>query len=95
MNMKPLPFLVGAAMLMIATQAPAQLSAVYCRRRTCNRHTFLGGSVTLGTSFVVLLTPTAIVCPGSGTCTLHIEVSSQFNSLDQEQARIAGSRWTA
>jgi hypothetical protein len=84
MTRKPLPFLVGVAMLMIATQAPAQPGLVLQKTNLRTVTPFLGGSVTLGTSFVLLLTPTAVTCPGSGsdTCTLHIEVSSQINSLD-------------
>lgn len=36
----------------------------------------------IGTSFVGLLTPTTINCPGSTTCTIHVEVSSEINSLN-------------
>jgi hypothetical protein len=84
MNIKPLPSLIGAAMLMIATQALAQNAPGRELQKTNLRAVtpFLGGSVTIPTSFVDLLTPTAIVCPGSSTCTLHIEVSSEINSLD-------------
>ena len=83
MTRKPLPFLIGAAMLMMAMQTMAQDAPGRTLQKT-NLRAFtpiLTGCVTVGTSFVHLLTPTVINCPGS-TCTFHIEVSSDFNSLD-------------
>jgi hypothetical protein len=85
MTRKPFPGLVGAAMLMIAAEALAQnapgrvLKATNLRAFTPS--IFTGECLTVGFSFVHLLTPTVITCPGSSTCTLHIEVSSQGGPL--------------
>jgi hypothetical protein len=86
MTRKPLSFLVGAAVLMIAAQALSQDAPGRVLQKTNLRAVTpfppFSLPVTLGPSFVLLLTPTVVTCPGSSTCTLHIEVSSQINSLD-------------
>ena len=83
MTRKPLPFLVGAAVLMSATQALSQPGLVLQKTnlRTASPAFFIP-CVTFDSTFDLLLTATAITCPGSSTCTLHIEVSSELNSLD-------------
>jgi hypothetical protein len=76
-------FVAGAAMLTIATPALAQDAAGRVLQKTNLRaFTSVLSCNTIGTSFETLLTPTVITCPGSGTCTLHIEVSSNYTSLD-------------
>ncbi|HEY1304577.1 MAG TPA: hypothetical protein VGF24_13540 [Vicinamibacterales bacterium] len=91
MTSKRVLVLVGAAVVMISGSGFAQDAPGRELQKT-NLRAFtpiFSGSVTFGTSFVHLLTPTAITCPGSSTCTLHIEVSSEINSLDAgAQARM-------
>jgi hypothetical protein len=81
MTRKPLPFLIGAAMLMIATPALPQGGRVLQKTNMRTFTSFLS-CLQVDGSFVPLLTPTTINCPGSSTCTLHIEVSANFSSLD-------------
>jgi hypothetical protein len=83
MTRKPFPILIGAAMLMIATQALAQDAPTRILKKANLRalsSSSFGTVVT--TSFVNLFTPTLITCVSSSSCTLHIEVSSEFSALD-------------
>ena len=93
MTSKRLLVHVGAAALMISTQVFASDAGGRALQKTNLRAvtpiSIIGpcppgpGAVqVIGTSFVRLLTPTSITCPGSTTCTIHVEVSSEINSLD-------------
>jgi hypothetical protein len=85
MTRKPLPFLVGAAVLMIATQALSQPGLTLQKTNLrSDSPGFFHPCATFNTTFDLLLTPTAITCPSSSsnTCTFHIEVSSELFSLD-------------
>jgi hypothetical protein len=74
---------VGAAMLLIVTPALAQNAPGRVLQKTNMRaFTSILGCNSIGTAFEQLLSPTVITCPGSSTCTLHIEVSSNYTSLD-------------
>jgi hypothetical protein len=93
MTSKRLLVHVGAAALMISTQVFASDAPGRTLQKTNLRAVTPiciigpcppgpGAHVVIGTSFVSLLTPTTITCPGSTTCTIHVEVSSEINSLN-------------
>ncbi len=83
MTSKLSTFVVCAATLTIAMPALAQDASGRVLQKTNMRaFTSVLGCNSIGTSFEQLLSPTVITCPGSGTCTLHIEVSSNYTSLD-------------
>jgi hypothetical protein len=83
MTSKLSTFVVGAALLTIAPPALAQDAPGRALQKTNMRaFTSVLSCNSIGTTFERVLTPTVISCPGSSTCTLHIEVSSNYTSLD-------------
>jgi hypothetical protein len=74
---------VGAALLTIAPSALADDAPGRVLKKT-NMRSFVSvlSCNSIGTAFERVLTPTVVTCPGSSTCTLHIEVSSNYTSLD-------------
>jgi hypothetical protein len=82
-------FVLGAATLIIATPALAQNAGGRELQKTNMRAFTSVLSCNSISSLEQLLSPTVINCPGWSTCTLHIEVSSDFTSLDPG----AGFQW--
>ena len=86
MNWKHIPILVGAATLFVAANASTQEVALPGRalQKTSmkTQNTFLA----LDPTFKDAFTPTTVSCPSTGTCTLHIEVSTQFFGLSSSEA---------
>jgi hypothetical protein len=85
MNWKHIPILVGATILFGAAPAFTQEVALPGRalQKTSmkTQNTFLG----LNSTFKDAFTPTNVSCPSTGTCTLHIEVSTQFFGLSSAE----------
>lgn len=81
MNLKHIPILVGATMLFGAAQAFTQEVAL--PGRTLQKSSMKTQNTLLGlnSTFKDAFTPTNVSCPSTGTCTLHIEVSTQFLAL--------------
>jgi hypothetical protein len=81
MNWKHLSLVVVGTTVFVSGQAFAQ--EVYLPGRVLQKTAMKTQNLFLALSGVAqdAFTPTIVTCPGAGTCTLHIEVSTGFLSL--------------